>query len=134
MTERKPVGMSFESWIDRQIREAQDRGEFDNLPGAGKPLDGLSEPHDELWWVKEKIRREEGTILPPTLQLRKDAAAAREAAARAGSEAEVRRILAEINEKIVDAIRKPQSGPPLNLMPFDVEHVVGEWQERQEQR
>ncbi|RKT54070.1 DUF1992 domain-containing protein [Saccharothrix australiensis] len=127
MTERKPAGVSFETWIDRQIREAQERGEFEDLPGAGKPLRGLSEPHDELWWVKEKVRREEGTVLPPTLQLRKDAAAAREAAARAGSEEEVRRILEEINAEIVDAIRKPRSGPPLNLMPFDVEHVVAEW-------
>ncbi|GAA1275892.1 DUF1992 domain-containing protein [Saccharothrix xinjiangensis] len=127
MTERKPAGMDFESWIDRQIREAQERGEFDDLPGAGKPLEGLREPHDELWWVKEKLRREEGTALPPTLLLRKEAAAAREAAGRASSEAEVRRVLAEVNAKIEDAIRKPRSGPPLNLMPFDVEHVVGEW-------
>ncbi|MBB5960204.1 hypothetical protein FHS29_006827 [Saccharothrix tamanrassetensis] len=130
MTERKPAGTSFESWIDRQIREAQDRGEFDNLPGAGEPLSGLSGAHDELWWVKEKIRREEGTVLPPTLQLRKDAAAAREAAGRARTEQEVRRIIGEINENIVDAIRKPRSGPPLNLMPFDVEDVVAQWRER----
>ncbi|MEU6154667.1 DUF1992 domain-containing protein [Actinosynnema sp. NPDC047251] len=132
MTERKPAGLSFESWIDRQIREAQDRGEFDNLPGAGKPLGGLSGAHDELWWVKEKLRREEGTALPPTLLLRKEAAAAREAAGRASSEAEVRRILGEVNERISDAIRKPLSGPPLNLMPFDVEHVVEQWREQRQ--
>jgi hypothetical protein len=127
VTERKPAGVGFESWIERQIREAQERGEFDDLPGAGKPLRGLDEPHDELWWVKEKLRREEGTVLPPTLLLRKEAAAAREAAGRASSEAEVRRVLAGINARIEEAIRKPMSGPPLNLMPFDVEHVVGEW-------
>jgi hypothetical protein len=127
VTERKPAGVGFETWIDRQIREAQDRGEFENLPGAGKPLTGLHAPHDELWWVKEKLRREEGTALPPTLLLRKQAAAAREAAGRASSEAEVRSILADINARIDDAIRKPMSGPPLNLMPFDVEHVVAEW-------
>lgn len=28
----------FESWIDKQIREAQERGDFDNLRGAGQPL------------------------------------------------------------------------------------------------
>ena len=38
MTERKPREISFTSWIDRQINEAQERGDFDNLPGAGKPL------------------------------------------------------------------------------------------------
>ncbi|ONI80893.1 molecular chaperone DnaJ [Saccharothrix sp. ALI-22-I] len=130
MTERKPAGVGFETWIERQIREAQDRGEFENLPGAGKPLSGLQGPHDELWWVKEKLRREEGTALPPTLLLRKEVAAAREAAGRASGEGEVRSILAGINVKIEEAIRKPMSGPPLNLMPFDVEHVVAEWRAR----
>ncbi len=28
----------FESWIDKQIREAQERGDFDNLRGTGQPL------------------------------------------------------------------------------------------------
>jgi hypothetical protein len=30
--------MSFTSWIDQQISEAEERGCFDNLPGAGQPL------------------------------------------------------------------------------------------------
>jgi hypothetical protein len=31
----------FESLAERRIREAGERGEFDNLPGAGQPLPGL---------------------------------------------------------------------------------------------
>lgn len=46
MTDRKPSGASFESWIDRQIREARERGDFDNLPGAGKRIPGLDQPYD----------------------------------------------------------------------------------------
>ncbi|HUA42024.1 MAG TPA: DUF1992 domain-containing protein, partial [Streptosporangiaceae bacterium] len=38
MTERKPHDVTFRSWIDQQISEAEERGAFDNLPGAGKPL------------------------------------------------------------------------------------------------
>ncbi|MEV0587999.1 DUF1992 domain-containing protein [Nonomuraea sp. NPDC050310] len=34
--------MPFKTWIDRQIREATERGEFDNLPGTGKPIPGDS--------------------------------------------------------------------------------------------
>ena len=30
--------VQYESWIDQQIRRAQDQGAFDNLKGAGKPL------------------------------------------------------------------------------------------------
>jgi Domain of unknown function (DUF1992) len=31
--------MSFERIAQNRIKEAMERGEFDNLPGAGKPLD-----------------------------------------------------------------------------------------------
>jgi hypothetical protein len=130
MTERKPPGVSFESWVDRQIREAADRGEFDDLPGAGKPLPGLDKPYDELWWIKQKMHREGVSCLPPTLALRKEAEDALAAASQAASERQVRQIVADINEKIREAIRRPPSGPPLNLAPFDVEDVVREWREQ----
>jgi len=130
MTERKPPGVSFETWVERQIREATERGEFDNLPGAGKPIADLDKPHDELWWVKEKLRRENLSYLPPTIALRKEAEDALLAASQAASEAQMRRIVADINRKILDGNRKAASGPPLNLMPFDVERVVRTWRER----
>jgi hypothetical protein len=38
--------------VEKQIREAQERGEFDNLPGAGKPLRGIDADRDDPdWWV-----------------------------------------------------------------------------------
>jgi hypothetical protein len=131
MTERKPPGVEFGSWVERQIREAAERGAFDNLPGAGKPIADLDKPHDELWWVKQKLRRENLAWLPPTIALRKEAEEALEAASRAGSEDQVRRILADLNRKIVDGNRKAASGPLLNLAPVDVERVVRSWRERQ---
>jgi hypothetical protein len=130
MTERKPPGVSYESWVERQIREATERGEFDDLPGAGKPIADLDEPHDELWWVRRKLQREQLSYLPPTMALRKRAEDALAAAERAGSEDEVRRIVADINARIVEGNRKAASGPPLNLVPFDVERVVRRWRER----
>jgi Domain of unknown function (DUF1992) len=130
MTDRKPPGVSFETWVERRIREATERGEFDNLPGAGKPIADLDEPHDELWWVKGKLRRENFAYLPPTIALRKEAEAALEAAANAATEDEVRQIVAAINRRIADGNRRAASGPPLNLTPFDVERVVRRWRER----
>ncbi|MET8013054.1 DUF1992 domain-containing protein [Streptomyces sp. NPDC005271] len=132
MTERKPPGISFETWADRQIREAEARGDFVNLPGIGKPLPHLDRPYDEQWWVKEKMRRENLSFLPPTLVLRKEAEDALAAAAEASSERAVREILSDVNDKIREAIRRPPPGPPLNLAPFDIDEVVREWQERQE--
>jgi hypothetical protein len=130
MTERKPPGVGFETWVERQLREAAERGAFDDLPGAGKPIPDLDQPHDELWWVKQKLRRENFSYLPPTIALRKQAEEALEAAARAGSEDAVRRIVADINAKIIEGNRKAASGPPLNLAPFDVERVVRDWRDR----
>jgi Domain of unknown function (DUF1992) len=131
MSERKPPGVGFGSWVERQIREAAERGAFDNLPGAGRPIPDLDKPHDELWWVKQKLRREQLAYLPPTIALRKLAEEALVAASRASSEGEVRRIVVDINEKIMEGNRKAASGPPLNLAAFDVERVVAAWRDRQ---
>ncbi|MGX1849237.1 DUF1992 domain-containing protein [Streptomyces sp. NBC_01456] len=127
MTERKPPGISFETWADRQIREAAERGAFDGLTGAGKPLPHLDRPYDEMWWIKEKMRREQLSFLPPSLVLRKEAEDAREAAAAAPGEAALRRILSEINERIRAALRAPLDGPPLHLVPFDIEEAARTW-------
>jgi hypothetical protein len=130
VTDRKPPGVGFGTWVERQIREATERGAFDDLPGAGKPIADLDEPHDELWWVRRKLRQEQLSYLPPTLALRKAAEDALLEASRARSEDQVRRIVADINARILEGNRKAASGPPLNLVPFDVERVVRTWRER----
>ncbi|MFI6246588.1 DUF1992 domain-containing protein [Streptomyces sp. NPDC051016] len=131
MTERKPPGVPFESWVDKQIHDAQRRGEFDQLPGAGEPLPAvLDTPYDEMWWVKRKLAREGLAFLPPTLALRKEAEDALAAAYAAPSERIVRKIITEVNVKIRDMMFKPPPGPPLGKKPYDVEEVVREWRER----
>ncbi|MFG2291976.1 DUF1992 domain-containing protein [Streptomyces sp. NPDC048603] len=127
MTERKPPGVSFESFVEKQIREAEERGDFRQLPGFGKPLADDTAPYDELWWVKGKLHREGVSVLPPALALRKEAEDAVEAVAEARTEARVREVLAAVNEKIAAAIRLPPPGPPLRIKPFDVEAMVEEW-------
>ena len=135
MTERKPPGVDFESWVDKQIRDADARGEFDRLPGAGKPLPSdVESTYDELWWVKRKMAREGLSVLPPTLALRKEAEDALLAAVDAPTEGAARRIVEQINVKIRDVMFKPPPGPPLGLKPYDVEEVVGRWRERRAER
>jgi len=130
MTERKPAGQSWESWIDRQVRRARERGAFDNLPGAGAPLRGLDRPFDELWWVKNKLHQEGLSYLPPSVALRREAHEALQSAARADSEAEARAILEAINDRIREANRRGIRGPSLMLVPFDVERLLQEWRAR----
>ncbi|NYV77328.1 DUF1992 domain-containing protein [Streptomyces sp. UH6] len=132
MTERKPPGVNFESWVDRQIREAEARGEFADLPGAGKPLPDLGAAHDDLWWVKRKMAREGLSVLPPALALRKEAEDAHEAALAAPTEGAARKILEDVNVKIRDMMYKPPPGPPLGRKPFDVEGVLAERRARRD--
>ncbi|MEU0382986.1 DUF1992 domain-containing protein [Streptomyces chartreusis] len=135
MTERKPPGVDFESWVDKQIRDAETRGEFERLPGAGQPLPAdVYATYDELWWVKRKMAREGLSVLPPTLALRKEAEDALQAAYAAPSEQAVRKIIGEINDKIRDMMFKPPPGPPLGKKPYDVEDVVRQWRERRADR
>jgi Domain of unknown function (DUF1992) len=129
MAARKPPGLGWESWIDRQIREATERGEFDDLPGAGEPIPDLDKPFDEMWWVKRKLRSEGLTYQTPSIALRKEAQDALQAALRASSEADARKIVEGINEQIRKANRKGIAGPAIMLVPYDIERVSERWRE-----
>ncbi|WP_274912341.1 DnaJ family domain-containing protein [Streptomyces sp. WZ-12] len=132
MTERKPPGVSFESWVDKQIRESAERDACERLPGFGKPLPALDRPYDETWWIKDKMHREHLSFLPPGLVLRKEAEDALTAAADAPTEAALRRILTDINDRIRAALAAPQEGPPLGLVPYDIEEHALKWRQEHE--
>src|SRR3954447_17667430 len=118
-------------WVDQQIRVAMERGDFDNLPGAGKPIKDLGSEHDPDWWLKRLIERENITaVLPPALQLRKDDAELDARLDRHTSEAEVRRELEEFNARVMKARYPPVDGPPLITMPREVEPEIDAWRER----
>jgi hypothetical protein len=122
----------YESSVDRQLREAQERGEFDNLPGAGKPLPGAGGEYDEDWWVKDWVRREGGTeaVLPPTLAVRRERAEIERFVDRKTSERAVRDYVAALNEQIRKARVGLLDGPPTLLPPVDADAVVQGWRER----
>ena len=129
---RKPPAASWESWVEKQIRAGIERGDFANLPGQGKPLEGIvtdtGEIHrDEDWWLKAKLRRERLSYLPATLAVRKELEEARAAIARASKEHAVRRIVGDINERIREVNRRGADGPPSTVMPLDEETVVAAW-------
>ena len=122
---RRELSMrEYETVMERRIREAEARGDFDNLPGAGKPIPGLDRPHDELWWVRQMLKREDIAFLPGHLQLRRDAERAIERALAAPTEAAARRIVTELNEKIAAHNRTATSGPGSDLSEIDVDEVL----------
>ena len=119
-----------DQWVDLQIQEAVKRGDFDNLPGAGKPIEGLGAQHDPDWWLKRLVEREKISVLPPALQLRKDDAELDARLDRHSAESEVRREVEEFNARVMRARYTPVDGPPLITMPRDLESEVDAWRER----
>jgi hypothetical protein len=127
MTERKPPGTSWEAWIDAQIRIAREQGAFDNLPGAGKPLPGIGEQYDPDWWVKQLIKREEVSILPPSLELLRKVEKELAAIGKLDDEAAVRGRVAALNAEIAKVNATVMEGPPTRLGTLNADKVVERW-------
>jgi hypothetical protein len=119
--------VNWNGLAEQRIQEAQADGQFENLPGFGKPIPGIDEPHDDLWWVKEKLKREQISSLPPALAIRLDVQKTLEQLAGLSSEPEVRREVATLNERIRKASFGPLWGPPVDVLPLDVEAAVECW-------
>lgn len=119
--------MSYESWVDRAIRDATDRGEFDDLPGAGKPIPNLAHNYDDAWWAKELLEREGLSLLPDTLQLQLIVEKERERIGALQSESAVRAEVATLNEMIRARLLSATTGPPSRTTLVDVEKFVAAW-------
>jgi hypothetical protein len=122
-------------WVDLQVRRAIERGEFDNLPGTGKPIRGLETTHDPDWWVRRKIEREQLTgLLPPALALRKEDAALDARLDRETTEAGVRRVVEDFNQRVVEARRQLLGGPPVITPTRDPDDELAAWHVRRAER
>jgi Domain of unknown function (DUF1992) len=131
--ERKPAGTSFTSWIDRQISEAAQRGAFDDLPGAGKPLPRRADADDGQAWLRDYLHREGVSaeeLLPTPLKLRKEIERLTGTVHDLGSEQEVRDAVAELNRRIIQWRRIPE-GPPIYLRLVDEDRLVRAWHDGQ---
>jgi hypothetical protein len=132
MTERKPRGMSFETWVDSQISQGLARGDFDGLPGAGKPLPRSALDETGYEWVIAKARKENLDLfgmLPPGLALRKEREDLPRRAEELASEDAVRALGEDYNARVQAFWRRPQESrwsPVPGLC--DVDALVVGWQ------
>ena len=121
----------WESSVEKAIRDAQERGEFDNLPGAGKPLPPIN-PNDPDWFVKQWATREQLDFtgaLPPAIALRKEAAGFPESLRELRTEESVRQVLIDFNRRVREDRLRPGEGQlPRILAPtVDVDALVEQW-------
>ena len=49
---------------ENKLRTAIEAGEFDNLPGFGKPSPVIDEPYDPYWWIRRKLKSEGVAVNP----------------------------------------------------------------------
>ncbi len=130
MTERKPLGMSFETWVDLQISRAQDRGDVDDLAGAGKPLPRRTADESAYAWVLDKARQENIDVLgmlPPALALRREREDLPRRVVALPSEEAVRALVGDFNDRVELFWRRPQDGPAVPVGLADVETLVEVW-------
>lgn len=91
----------LERLAEEKIREAMERGEFDDLPGAGKPL-----PFDSSAFVPAdsrlgyKLLKDAG-FLPPEMELRKEILTLKDLLATIADEEERYHLAREINERVL---------------------------------
>lgn len=119
----------YETAIDRAIREATERGEFDDLPGAGKPLQ-MRNSGDPDWWLKQLAEREQ--ISPDmTMSLRREADGFPESLLDLPTEEAVRAVLEDFNERVKADWMRPRVGPssPVVARKVDVDALVEQWRE-----
>ncbi|NES27706.1 DUF1992 domain-containing protein [Micromonospora terminaliae] len=124
----------WEAAVEAQIRSAQERGEFDNLPGAGKPIPGRDLPYDEGWWIRSFLEREQlpGDLLLPTpLQLRRRIEKLSAEVRDLPTEDSVRAYVAALNAEVVAWLRTP-TGPRVVVRPVNADDTVRDWRAARE--
>ncbi len=126
-----PGAVDPAAYVETAIQQAIRRGEFDDLPGAGKPLEGLGDHHDPDWWIRRKIQTEQLRGLgPPALMLRVEHAEFDERVDALTREAEVRDYVEDFNRRVIEARRQLLGGPPVVTPTRDVDAEVEAWRRR----
>jgi len=133
--QRNPTAADRAAYVETSIQQAIRRGEFDDLPGSGKPLEGLGESHDPDWWIRRKIETEQLRGLgPPALMLRVEHTELEERLDALTREDEVREYLDDFNRRVIEARRQLLGGPPVVTPTRDAEAELRAWRERREVR
>ena len=130
MTERKPQGMTFETWVEQQIRRAHEEGAFEGLSLAGKPLPRRVREKTSYEWALEWARREEADVaamLPTGLALRKEREELPALIAQQSSEVAVRALVQAHNERVDQYYRRPVDGVWIPVGMADLEQELAAW-------
>ncbi|MGY5764240.1 DnaJ family domain-containing protein [Brachybacterium sp. DNPG3] len=122
------MSMRDDRWVDTEIEQAIARGDFDDLPGAGKPL-RLPDTHDPDWWIRQRLDEDDvdrDALLPVVVLLRREHDRRDETLAALLDEQAVR----EYAEDFTARVREDRAANPLARMlapELDPEVAVERW-------
>lgn len=118
------------SAADDAVAAAIARGDFDDLPGAGKPLD-LPSRHDPDWWIRQRLAADDidrDALLPAVMLLRREHDELDGTLAALRDEQRVREALEDYNRRVQDdRLRHPMARQIAPLV--DVEQRLRVWRE-----
>jgi hypothetical protein len=96
------IGSAMRRLAEKRIEDAIQEGKFDNLQGAGKPLDLEPMPAEEgarmMWWALRILKQND--VIPDEVRWRKAIDHLRVALDRAREEAKIRELVGQINELV----------------------------------
>ena len=126
MTQRKPGGVDFQSWIDQQITQHKKEGGFENLAGHGKPIPNLENEYDPDWWVKNKIKEEGLDATPHILKVKAQVERWKKGMTKIYSAAMLKKQLKQLNQDITKANHGVLGPiPPIPLL--SEETILNKW-------
>ncbi|MFC7787630.1 DnaJ family domain-containing protein [Microbacterium sp. MAHUQ-60] len=132
--DKPPMALNAQNkaeFVETAIQLAIRRGDFDDLPGAGKPIEGLGTHHDPDWWIRRKIETENLSGLgPPALLLRNEDRGLDDELDLLAGEDDVREVVEDFNRRVIAARRQLLGGPPVVTRTRDVEVEISAWRAR----
>ena len=127
-------GERFESYPERLVREAIERGDFDHNPYAGRPVD-LGRPGAERPWIVGWLEREHlKDVVPPALQLRRAKTEIQRILREVHSEWQARQIIEALNDQIRAFDAVPSDGTRIAIALLDVEATLAAWRSQRADR
>lgn len=122
----------FEKIIEERIRKAQQKGEFDNLPGTGRPLK-LSDDHhipQELRMAYKILKNAD--CVPPEVELAKEIRKTEDLLAGVEDSAQKYRILKKLNLMVMKLNTMRNSRVDFEMPQYYIDKITDKMDSRQE--
>jgi len=129
------IASAMHRLADRRIEDAMQEGKFDNLPGAGKPIDLEPMPAEEgarmMWWTLRILKN--NNVIPEEVAWRKSIDHLKSRLLAARDEVHLVQIVEQINVLVHKLNTLGTNALSLGIAPLDLECERQNFRKRQPQ-